>query len=72
MVKSVYEMYQVVTEKNMFLKFCMSNRFLIKDSTRMNSNIEHIYSYAQKYPYFLVKFQYHRDQQKARTVHIVF
>ena len=43
-------MYQVVTEKNMFLKFCMSNRFLIKDSTRMNSNIEHIYSYAQKYP----------------------
>ena len=32
--------------KTMFLKFCTSDRFMTKDFTLMNSNIEHIHSYA--------------------------
>ena len=50
----------------------MSDRFVTKDFTLMNSNIEHTNSYVQKYRHFLVKFQYHRDLPKARTMHIAF
>ena len=58
--------------KNLFLKFCMSDRFITKAFTLMNWHIKNIHSYAQKYRHFLVKFQYYRDLPKARTIHIVF
>ena len=65
--------------KNMFLKFCTSDRFITKDFFLMNSNIEHIYCYAQKYHHFLVKFEYSnipkfqdRDLPKVRIMQIVF
>ena len=56
----------------MFLKFCTSDRFITKDFTLMDSNIDHIHSYAKKYRHFLVKFQYYMSLPNARTIHIVF
>ena len=56
----------------MFLKFCTSDRFITKDFTQMDSNIDHTHSYAQKYRYFLAKFQCYRNLPNARTIHIVF
>ena len=37
----------------MHLKFCTPDRFIIKDFTLMNSDIDHIHYYAQKYRHFL-------------------
>ena len=56
----------------MFLKFCTSDRFIAKYFTPMNSNIEHIHSYAKKYHHFLVKFQYYRDTYQRQEQYILF
>ena len=58
--------------KNMFLKLCTPDRFKTKDFILMNSNIEHVHSYAQKYHHFLVKFEYFRNLPKTRAIDIVF
>ena len=58
--------------KTMLLKFCTPDRFIIKDFTLMNSNIDHLHSYAQKYRHFLLKFQYYRGYQRQEQYILFF